>query len=224
MRYPLVIFDWDGTLMDSTGRIVDCLRNAAAELRLPSLPDSRLREIIGLGLPEAIQDLWPMLTAADNSRMREVYAEYFIAAESQPNALFPGAQELLVTLKAEGVCLAVATGKSRKGLSRVWQNTGYGEFFDLSICADESRSKPHPAMIFSLLEDAGMQAGSAVMIGDTSFDMDMARSAGVAGIAVSYGAHESSRLERCDPVALIESLFELPPLLMADSASIRQQG
>lgn len=205
--------------MDSTGRIVDCLRYAAEELSLPSLPDSRLREIIGLGLPEAVQSLWPMLSEADNERMRQKYANYFIAAESEPNALFPGAEELLTTLRDTNVLLAVATGKSRKGLTRVWQNTGYGHFFDLSICADESRSKPDPAMLHALLQGTATAPADAVMIGDTSFDMDMARAAGVAGIAVSYGAHDAHRLRASQPLALIDSLYELPAHLITGDAT-----
>ncbi|PKM21839.1 MAG: HAD family hydrolase, partial [Gammaproteobacteria bacterium HGW-Gammaproteobacteria-14] len=154
----LVIFDWDGTLMDSTGRIVECLCLAAADAGLPTLAQDHARSIIGLGLPEAIRTLFPGIGYEDAEQMRQHYARRFVAAEAVPCALFPGVRELLDELAASGVAMAVATGKSRKGLTRVWQGNDLADYFAASRCADESRSKPHPAMVQELLAELGTPA------------------------------------------------------------------
>ena len=223
MKYDLVIFDWDGTVMDSTGRIVSCMHLAARDLALPSLPDQAVRDIIGLGLPEAIATLYPVLDSGDIERMRERYAFHFIAAEATPSALYPGAESLLTNLRESGLKLAVATGKSRKGLQRVWGNTGLDRYFHASRCADESRSKPEPHMVLELLEEMAVPAHRAVVVGDTTFDLDMARNAGVDRVAVSYGAHPVDRLLPCEPLAVIDRLNDLLPLLGADVLPMESQ-
>ena len=216
MNYDLVIFDWDGTVMDSTGRIVSCMQLAAVDLGLPSLPDETVCGIIGLGLPEAIGTLYPVLDAGGIESMRERYAFHFIAAEATPSALYPGAESLLTGLREAGMKLAVATGKSRKGLQRVWGNTGLDRYFDASRCADESHSKPHPAMVTELLTELGVAPERALVVGDTSFDLQMARDAGVDRVAVSYGAHPVDRLMNFHPLAVIDALPQLLPLLGVD--------
>ena len=213
MNYDLVIFDWDGTVMDSTGRIVSCMQLAAVDLGLPSLPDETVCGIIGLGLPEAIGTLYPVLDAGVIERMRERYAFHFIAAEATPSALYPGAESLLTGLREAGMKLAVATGKSRKGLQRVWGNTGLDRYFDASRCADESHSKPHPAMVLELLQEMAVSAQRAIVVGDTTFDLEMARAAGVDRVAVSYGAHPVEKLLPCEPLAVIDRLHHLLPVL-----------
>lgn len=213
MNYDLVIFDWDGTVMDSTGRIVSCMQLAAVDLGLPSLPDETVRGIIGLGLPEAIGTLYPVLDGGGIESMRERYAFHFIAAEATPSALYPGAESLLTGLREAGMKLAVATGKSRKGLQRVWGNTGLDRYFHASRCADESHSKPHPAMVLELLEEMAVPAQRAIVVGDTTFDLDMARAAGVDRVAVSYGAHPVEKLLPCEPLAVIDRLHHLLPVL-----------
>ncbi|MED5431039.1 MAG: HAD-IA family hydrolase [Pseudomonadota bacterium] len=218
MNYDLVIFDWDGTVMDSTGRIVSCMQLAAVDMGLPSLPDETVRGIIGLGLPEAIHTLYPILDNKGIESMRERYAFHFIAAESTPSALYPGAESLLTGLREAGMKLAVATGKSRKGLQRVWGNTGLDRYFHASRCADESRSKPHPAMVLELLAEMQVGAEKAIVVGDTTFDLDMARAAGVDRVAVSYGAHPVEKLLPCEPLAVIDRLHHLLPVLgLADT-------
>lgn len=142
MRYELVIFDWDGTVMDSTGRIIACMHKAGADLCLPVLEDDTVREIIGLGLPEALRTLYPGIDDGELERMRARYAVHFVAAEQRPSLLYPGARETLEALRGAGVRLAVATGKSRKGLDRVWASSGLAGYFDASRCADETHSKP----------------------------------------------------------------------------------
>ena len=209
----LVIFDWDGTLMDSTSRIVNCMQDAARDVDLPPLPAAQVRQIIGLGLPEAIATLYPRASVERRRAMRDRYAAHFIAAEAQPNQLFPTVLETLAVLRDAGMKVAVATGKSRKGLDRVWQNTGYGELFHASRCADECFSKPHPAMVLELLEYFAVEPSAALVVGDTTHDLEMAHNAGVASVAVGYGAHEREQLHACKPLALIESMHQLMPVL-----------
>jgi len=216
MAYQLVIFDWDGTVMDSTGRIIACMHQAGADLCLPVLEDDAVREIIGLGLPEALRTLYPGIGDRDPERMRERYAVHFVAAEASPSRLYPGARETLAALRAAGLRLAVATGKSRKGLDRVWASSGLGDSFDASRCADETHSKPHPAMVTELLTELGVAPERALVVGDTSFDLQMARDAGVDRVAVSYGAHPVDRLMNFHPLAVIDALPQLLPLLGVD--------
>ena len=202
--------------MDSTGRIIACMHQAGADLCLPVLEDDAVREIIGLGLPEALRTLYPGIGDRDLERMRERYAVHFVAAEASPSRLYPGARETLAALRAAGLRLAVATGKSRKGLDRVWASSGLGDSFDASRCADETHSKPHPAMVTELLTELGVAPERALVVGDTSFDLQMARDAGVDRVAVSYGAHPVDRLMNFHPLAVIDALPQLLPLLGVD--------
>ncbi|MEP4523062.1 MAG: HAD-IA family hydrolase [Alloalcanivorax venustensis] len=212
----MVIFDWDGTVMDSTGRIIACMHKAGADLCLPVLEDDAVREIIGLGLPEALRTLYPGIDDGALERMRERYAVHFVAAEASPSRLYPGARETLAALRGAGLRLAVATGKSRKGLDRVWASSGLGDSFDASRCADETHSKPHPAMVTELLTELRVAPERALVVGDTSFDLQMARDAGVDRVAVSYGAHPVDRLMNFHPLAVIDALPQLLPLLGVD--------
>jgi phosphoglycolate phosphatase len=209
----LVIFDWDGTLMDSTGRIVECLCLAAEDARLPTLAPERARSIIGLGLPEAIRTLYPGIGDGDAEQMRQHYARHFIAAEAVPSRLFPGVRELLEELAERQVLMAVATGKSRRGLDRVWQGGDLGRYFAASRCADESRSKPHPAMVHELLDQLGVLSHRALVVGDTSFDLEMARNAGVESVAMTWGAHPPSLLAQYSPRMLLDDIRGILPLL-----------
>ena len=209
----LVIFDWDGTLMDSTGRIVECLCLAAADARLPALAPEQARSIIGLGLPEAIRTLYPGIGQEDAENMRQHYARHFIAAEAVPSVLFPGVRELLDQIAGHGVLMAVATGKSRRGLDRVWQGSDLAGYFAASRCADESRSKPHPAMVHELLDELDIRAEHALVVGDTSFDLEMASNAGVESVAVSWGAHSRDLLAQYSPRMVLDDIRGILPLL-----------
>ncbi len=222
--YDLVIFDWDGTVMDSTGRIVSCMQLAALDLELPSLADPVVCSIIGLGLPEAIATLYPQLDDAGIVAMRDRYAFHFIAAEQTPSALYPAAEQVLTHLRESGFKLAVATGKSHKGLQRVWGNTGLDRYFHASRCADESQSKPPPAMVLELLETMAVPPERAVVVGDTTFDLEMARAAGVDRIGVSYGAHPVEQLLPGEPLAVIDRLDQLLPLVGWGAAELVRQG
>lgn len=213
MKYRLVIFDWDGTLMDSTGRIVTCMQKAVEELRFPAISDEQVRHIIGLGLPEAIRTLYPDIDDSGIDAIRACYAKHFVAAEEEPSAFYPGVEGTLARLRRESLLMAVATGKSRKGLERVWRGSGAGHWFHASRCADESVSKPHPAMLLELLEELAVESHEAVMIGDTTFDLEMARAAGVDAVGVGHGAHSADHLRVSEPLAILERMSDLVPLL-----------
>lgn len=205
----LVIFDWDGTLVDSAGRIVACLRLAAADAGLDDREDAEFADIIGLGLPQAVEQLYPGLDGGRTARFRDRYAHHFIASDIAPSLFFPGAIDTLRALRERGYRTAVATGKSRRGLDRALAAYGVVDCFCSTRCADETASKPDPRMLLEILEELGMDAGSAVMVGDTEYDMAMAARAGIARVGVSFGVHAPERLGRHDPLAVIDRLPEL---------------
>ncbi|HET8711422.1 MAG TPA: HAD-IA family hydrolase [Spongiibacteraceae bacterium] len=206
----LFIFDWDGTLIDSTGHIIGAMQEAARELRLPVLSSASVQNIIGLGLPEAILALYPELDEAARHELKLGYAKHYIALNEEPPELFAGVADTLDRLKSEGHSLAVATGKNRRGLQRVLGQLDMLDYFHATRCADEAQSKPHPQMLHELLAELAMPAEQAVMIGDTEYDMAMAREAGMARIGVDYGAHEVERLLRYAPDLI---LSDFPALL-----------
>lgn len=222
VRKRVYIFDWDGTLIDSVGRIVECLREAALQLDLEVLADAQYRDVIGLGLPEAIRRLYPELDAAAEVAYREAYATRFIAAEVQPSTFFPGALEMLNELRQQGHRIAVATGKSRRGLDRVLRAVGLEGFFDTTRCADETASKPDPRMLEEILDEFGARANDALMIGDTSYDMEMAQRAGITAVGVSFGVHSPARLAHHRPMRIIDSLPELRTLWPGSASENRQ--
>ena len=206
MQYELVVFDWDGTLMDSAGRIVSSLRSAISDTGLPPRPDSALANIIGLGLQESLQALFPDGTQNDYDALVERYRHYFLDADPTPTRLFDGARETLELLRDHGHWLAVATGKARRGLNEVLRDTGLGTFFQATRCADETFSKPHPHMLLELMDEIGVSAEQTLMIGDTEYDLLMAKNAGVKSVAIGHGVHEAQRLLACDPLVLVEDL------------------
>ncbi|MCI0510380.1 phosphoglycolate phosphatase [Chromohalobacter marismortui] len=227
MRYRLVIFDWDGTLMDSVARIVACMQAAAHDVGWTPLSDAAVRDIIGLGLPEAIAQLCPGMSMEQRERLREHYSAHFVAAEREPMPFFDGVATGMQRLRGEsGLRLAVATGKSRRGLERVFTRTGSGEWFHASRTADETLSKPHPRMLEELLTEMRLAPEEALMVGDTEYDMEMARALGMDRIAVTYGVHARERLARSEPLlladtfpALIDWLYAAPPQDAKASAS-----
>lgn len=220
MSYQLVIFDWDGTLMDSTGRIVQCMQAAAEDMALDALPALAVQQIIGLGLSEAIGTLYPALSLMHADAMRARYVHHFVAAEVEPSRLFLGAREMLESLSRSCVQMAVATGKSRKGLDRVWRNTDLAEFFSYSRCADESGSKPDPRMLHDILDYFSVPPSAALMVGDTSFDLEMAANAGVDRIGVTYGAHDRGVLEKFAPLALCDDISQLMKVLVKPNQGV----
>ncbi len=207
-RYDLLIFDWDGTLMDSAGVIVDCIQRASADLGW-SVPSRReASHIIGLGLKEAVAALFPNAPEADHPKLVERYRFHYLGQDHEI-PLFEGARELIGELRERGHTLAVATGKARRGLDRAFEHTGLGTYFHASRTADETFSKPHPAMILELLDELMVEPDRALMIGDTSHDLGMARNAGIDSLAAGYGAHPTEHLAEFAPVAVCDSFTEL---------------
>jgi phosphoglycolate phosphatase len=201
----LIVFDWDGTLMDSEARILACLRAAIDDLRLTPRSDDQLRNIIGLGLQEALRTLYPQGSPADYVQLTARYRHYFLDADATPSEMFPGAGDMLRQLHGEGYFLAVATGKGRQGLNKVLDETGLGELFHYSRCADECHSKPHPQMLHEIMDFLGVPPAQSLMIGDTEYDLQMANNAGVKSLAVSYGVHDKARLLACQPLDCVDS-------------------
>ena len=204
MSYTLVVFDWDGTLMDSAARIVSCFQAAAREVGLPIPDPERARGIIGLGLREAFVRLFPRAGEPELDRLSEAYRDQFLHRDGTASALFPGVARGLGQLKSESFLLAIATGKARRGLDRALRETGLDGLFSASRCVDEAVSKPHPRMLLDILAETGTEPGQAGMVGDTTFDMTMASAAGVDGLAVSYGAHPIDALLALRPKACLD--------------------
>ena len=207
-RYELLIFDWDGTLMDSAGVIVAAIQNACRDLDLAVPADKACRSIIGLGLTEALTALLPGLPVTDHERLVDRYRHHYLG-QDHAIPLFAGVARVLPQLAGRGHLLAVATGKSRRGLQRALEHTGLAHCFTATRCADECLSKPHPAMVLEILEETGVAPQRALVIGDTSHDMLMAQNAGVAGLAVAYGAHDAAELAPCAPLAVLNSFSEV---------------
>jgi len=205
----LVIFDWDGTISDSVARIVNSMQSAAVELDMAMPTYLEVKEIIGLGLTEAVFRLFPQASREQVFQLQTSYSRHYRAEDSAPCPFFPGVEETLHQLKADGYQLAVATGKSRAGLDRVLLSLGMEDFFHNSRCADETLSKPHPLMLEELLAEFDLSAEAAVMVGDTEFDMEMAVNAGMPRIAVSYGAHHADRLHAFEPLACVDLFSEI---------------
>lgn len=207
-RFDLLVFDWDGTLMDSAGVIVDSIQRAARDLALPVPDDAACRHIIGLGLDEALATLFPELSPAKRPRLVERYRYHYLGRD-HAIPLFPGAEDLVRDLHERGYRLAVATGKSRVGLARVLAHTGLAPFFHTSRCADECLSKPHPQMLQEIMGELEVAPHRTLMIGDTSHDLKMAHNAGVAAVAVGHGAHPAETLRALGPLACVDDLEEL---------------
>lgn len=215
-RYELIIFDWDGTLMDSAGTIVACIQAACRDLGLPIPSREAASHIIGLGLRDALAHLLPELPAQDYPRLVEAYRGHYLAQDANI-PLFEGAAQLVSRLHARGHLLAVATGKARRGLERAFQHTGLGAYFHASRTADETFSKPHPAMIEALLDELAVPAERALMVGDTSHDLLMARNAGVDALAAGYGAHPVESLAQFGPLAVCHDFQELAQWLLTNA-------
>lgn len=211
-RFDLVVFDWDGTLIDSTATIARSIMAAAADLGLPVPDFEQASHVIGLGLADALARAVPSLPPERAMEFSARYRYHYFAAEDTLE-LFTGAREFIVALRDSGAQLAVATGKSSKGLERALVATGLGPMFDATRCADQTHPKPHPAMLLELSEELEVPAARMLMIGDTTHDLGMAQAAEVAAIGVTYGAHPRDQLAAYRPLALAESVAQLRALL-----------
>lgn len=207
-RFDLIVFDWDGTLMDSTATIATCIQAAARDLGLKVPSREQASFVIGLGLQEALQAALPDLEPRRYPLLVERYRHHYLTKDSGL-ALFDGVPEMLSDLSQRGYFLAVATGKSRVGLNRALDASNLLSVFDATRCADETFSKPHPAMLQELTRELGQDMGRTVMIGDTTHDLQMALNAGASGVAVHYGAHAGPELEAMQPMFSATSVPEL---------------
>lgn len=206
MKYELLIFDWDGTLMDSTRMIARSLQRACGDvgIAVPSERDALF--VIGLNMVDTLKHVAPGIDEAGVRRLTERYRHHFLADENEI-LLFDGIPEMLAELHGSGRRLAVATGKARPGLERQLDSTGLRKWFEATRCADEGFAKPHPGMLLALLDTTGVEAARALMVGDTTHDLELAANAGVDAVAVTYGAHHDELLDtrparaRCASVA-----------------------
>ena len=215
-RFDLIVFDWDGTLMDSTGAIVASIQAAAIDLGIEPPTDERANHIIGLGLIDALRHALPDLPTERYRDVAERYRHHYLSRD-HGLLLFDGAAELIDELAAAGHYLAVATGKTRKGLDRAFAVSGLGSRFHASRCADECHSKPHPQMLEELMDELAVAPEAMLMIGDTTHDLLMAKNAGVAALGVTYGAHSRAALEAESPLYCAADVAQL-------AAWLRQQG
>lgn len=210
----LVVFDWDGTLMDSEGRIVASMQAAFVDVGREPPQSAAVREVIGLGLEEAILRL-PGISA--DQALSEIIARYrhhYLVANGTPTPLFDGAKGLVEALHQRGQLLAVATGKSRRGLDQALDQTGLRPWFHATRCAEETASKPHPGMLHELMDELGVRPRNTLMIGDTDYDLQMARNAGVRALAVGYGTQSPERLLEHKPLACAPSIAVLSEWLL----------
>lgn len=207
-RFDLIVFDWDGTLVNSADLIAACVQNACRDLRIGVPEAAAARFIIGLGLADALNRLLPNLAPDRYGELAERYRHHFLACEDEI-PLFNGVVELLGDLTRAGYLLAVATGKSRAGLDRSLKRAGLASWFAASRCADECFSKPHPAMLLELMAEFGVAPERTLMVGDTVHDLQMAANAGCPAVAVTCGAHPRDQLLEACPIACLADVTEL---------------
>lgn len=214
-QFDLIVFDWDGTLVDSTALIARCLQDTARDLSLPIPNDQQARYIIGLGLLDSMKYLFPGLEAERYSEVTARYSYHFLAGHENVQP-FNGAADLLATLNDAGYVVGIATGKSRRGLERALDLSGLARFFHITRCADEGFPKPHPDMLHFLMDSVATPVTRTLMIGDTTHDVGMAHNAGARAVAVSYGAHDKADLIQATPLACVDSVAELAAWLRAN--------
>lgn len=209
----VVIFDWDGTVMDSVGKIVNSVRIAAERLTLPVPTEHAAKQIIGLSLDPAFKTLFPDSTAAERELLSEHYKDVYSNVDKTPTPLFDGAELVFSTLRQRGYQLAVATGKARRGLDRMFAETKTGHHFVTSRCSDEAQSKPHPQMLQHILSELQLVPAQAVMIGDSRYDLMMAHSIEMPRIGVTHGVHGHAEFAPFNPYAVVDNLKALLDIL-----------
>ncbi len=207
-RFRFVVFDWDGTLADSASLIASSIQAACRDIGEPVPDETTARYVIGLGLADALRHVAPGLAPERQRDLTDSYRQHYLARDAQI-PLFHGAREMLEELAAAGHLLGLATGKSRAGLARALAQQGIGHRFTATRCADEGFPKPNPDMLLHLMDQVGAGPRETLMIGDTTHDVELARNARVAAVAVSYGAHGAAGLAEVRPLALVHSVAEL---------------
>ncbi|WP_198332556.1 HAD family hydrolase [Psychrobacter aquimaris] len=209
----LIIFDWDGTLMDSIGLIVESM-HVAGEAHGFQTTDKAVQDIIGLSLMNGIEILYPQANESQKLAIQQSYADHYIA-NSHRTPLFAPIEGMLQTLQAQGKSLAVATGKKRKGLDRVLDASDSHHYFVMTRCADEAGSKPNPQMLNDILDYTDQQIANAVFIGDSIYDIQMATQLGMTSIAVNYGTASQAELAAQQPTYQVDTPQALAELLCA---------
>ncbi len=206
----LLVFDWDGTLMDSAASIIGCMRASFRDLDLEAPTDERIRSTIGLGLDDAFQRLFPSSSIEVRQQLIAAYRKHWFATYNDRVTLFGSVPETLEALANRDYFLAVATGKGRRGLNSDLVVTGLGRHFLATRTADEALSKPHPQMLLDIMDELGVAREETLMIGDTTFDIDMARAAGTTAVGVLTGSHPGSQLMTRGALDCLASVAELP--------------
>lgn len=209
MKYRMLVFDWDGTLMDSVPHIVDCIRGACTVTGAPFPGESAARHIIGLGMREALDALFGPRDEVFVNAFKEAYSRHFFSRPSRREDLFPGVLDVLAMLRSGGGQVAVATGKSWRGMQQALSDLALSDWFDAVQCADQTASKPDPLMLNQLLSRFDCSPEEALMVGDTTFDLEMASRAGMPCIGVSYGAHEERVLRAHGPLEVVSDLRQI---------------
>ena len=215
-RFDLIVFDWDGTLFDSTALIVGCIQGACRDLGVTVPSDSAAAYVIGLGLQDALQHAVPDLPAARYPELGQRYRHHYFARQHELS-MFPGTLEMLQALKARHHWLAVATGKGRRGLDEALAHAQLKGLFDGTRTADETASKPDPRMLNELMREFGAEPERTLMIGDTTHDLQLSVNAGTPRVAVSYGAHDHETFADFAPLTVAHSTRELHDWLLLNA-------
>ena len=222
-HFPLLVFDWDGTLVDSIERIVTSLQFASKQTVDIDLSEKQARDVIGLGLMEAITKLHPELdTAQHTDRLNSIadaYRQHYLYDNTVPAPLFSGVYELLNELRGDGYTLAISTGKSRAGLDQSINQHQVTDFFATTRCAGENKSKPHPEMLHEILDELNFSASQALMIGDSEHDLKMANNASMQSIGVTHGVHDAETLNRHKPLTCLADITDLYTYLSHNHAT-----
>lgn len=206
MHYKVIIFDWDGTLMDSIDKIVASVKAGAEDCHLKVPSTENIRHIVGLSLDKAMAKLFPDASLEEQSAMVNAYRYQFLTLEKYETPFYPGIKSWLQSLKDQGYLLAVATGKGRNGLDRTLDKFAVRELFTVTYCADQTASKPDPLMLNRILKDLNLDVSQALMVGDTSYDLEMANNAKMDCLGVSYGVHSKESLKQFNPIAIVDDL------------------
>ena len=216
-QYPLLVFDWDGTLVDSIKRIVTSLQFASKKILDLTVSETQARDVIGLGLSEAIAKLHPELNSQKHSdelnNIADAYRQHYLYDNTVPAPLFTGVKQLLDELQDTGYTLAISTGKSRIGLTQSINEHQLADYFSTTRCAGENKSKPHPEMLFEILDELNFSAAQSLMIGDSEHDLRMANNANMQCIAVTHGVHDAATLEKHNPLTCLSNITELSAYL-----------
>jgi phosphoglycolate phosphatase len=207
-RYELIVWDWDGTIMDSTPTIVHCIQQACRDLNFPVPEDSIASHVIGLGVHDSLRRVVPSIDPAHFPKLVDRFRFHYLAKDHELH-LFQGMRDLLKDLKTQGFLLGVATGKPRRGLDRSLRHHQLEHLFHDTRTADESFSKPHPGMLLDLSDSLQVPVRKMLMIGDTTHDLEMAQAAGVDGVAVTYGAHPADALRSANSLACLDNVNQL---------------